>query len=53
MFIIVGTKLFTWGSTMSPQPYHCNSCGTFTQFIEKTAKRFVTLFFCVPSMFGD
>ena len=48
MFIIIGTKLFAWGSTMSPQPLHCSACGAFTQFIEKTAMRFVTLFFFIP-----
>jgi len=48
MFIIIGTRLFAWGSEMSPQSYRCGACGAFTQFIEKTAMRFLTVFFIVP-----
>jgi hypothetical protein len=48
MFIIIGTKLFAWGSALTPQPYHCNACGAQTPFIEKTAMRFLTLFFFIP-----
>lgn len=48
MFIIIGTKLFAWGSTLTPQPFRCSACGMFGQFLEKTAMRFVTLFFIIP-----
>ena len=48
MFIIIGTKLFAWGSELTPQAYRCGSCGTYAQFIQKTAMRFVTLFFIIP-----
>lgn len=46
--LIIGTKLFAWGSQLTPQPFHCSGCGTLTPFIEKTAMRFVTLFFFIP-----
>ncbi len=46
--LIIGTKLFTWGSQQTPEPFHCSACGTLTQFVEKTAMRFVTLFFFIP-----
>ena len=48
MFIIIGTKTFAWGSQMTPQAYRCGNCGTYTPFIEKTAMRFITLFFFIP-----
>jgi hypothetical protein len=48
MFIIIGTRLFAWGSTLTPQPYRCGSCGAFAQFVEKTAIRFITVFFIIP-----
>ena len=46
--LIIGTKLFAWGSALTPEPFRCSSCGTFAQFVEKTAMRFVTLFFFIP-----
>ena len=48
MFIIIGTRLFTWGSAMTPEAVRCGSCGAFIQFIEKTAMRFLTIFFIIP-----
>jgi hypothetical protein len=47
-FIIIGTKLFAWGSQMTPRAYQCSHCGNFGPFIEKTEMRFVTLFFFIP-----
>ena len=46
--LIIGTKLFAWGSQMTPQPFRCSACGMFAPFIEKTAMRFITLFFIIP-----
>jgi uncharacterized C2H2 Zn-finger protein len=48
MFIIIGTKLFVWGSTLTPGAFHCTRCGALTQFVEKNAMRFVTIFFFIP-----
>ncbi len=48
MFIIIGTRVFAWGATATTTPYHCSTCGGLTSFIEKTAMRFLTLFFLIP-----
>ena len=46
--MIIGTKLFAWGSKLTDQEFRCQACGTMAQFVEKTAMRFVTLFFVIP-----
>ena len=46
--LIIGWKFFAWGSTPTPEPMHCSTCGTIAPFIQKTAMRFVTLFFIIP-----
>ena len=50
MFLIIGTKFFTWGSAKTPEMIRCSQCGTVTQFTEKTGMRFLTLFFIVPTI---
>ena len=43
--LLIGWKVFAWGSVLTPQPVHCNTCGVETPFLQKTAMRFITLFF--------
>jgi hypothetical protein len=47
-FVIIGTRVFTWGSGQTPQPMRCGNCGTVTQFQTKSGMRFITVFFIVP-----
>jgi hypothetical protein len=48
MFIIIGTRFFTWGSGQTPQTLRCGKCGTVAPFITKSGMRFITVFFIVP-----
>ncbi len=50
MFLIIGTKFFTWGSQKNDGLTRCSECGTVAQFTEKTGMRFLTLFFLVPTI---
>jgi hypothetical protein len=50
MFLIIGTRFFTWGSGKTADMIRCSQCGTVTQFTEKTGMRFLTLFFLVPTI---
>lgn len=49
MFIfVIGTRLFSWGSTEMSTPTRCSSCGTVANFTAKRGMRFITLFFIIP-----
>ena len=48
MFLIIGTKFFSWGSQPSPTPMRCGQCNTVAPFREKKGMRFITLFFLIP-----
>jgi DNA-directed RNA polymerase subunit RPC12/RpoP len=50
VFLIIGTKYFTWGSELTPDMIRCTECGTIAQFKQKTGMRFLTLFFIVPTI---
>jgi DNA-directed RNA polymerase subunit RPC12/RpoP len=50
MFLIIGTKFFSWGSSKTPETIRCSQCGTLAQFTEKTGMRFIALFFIVPAI---
>ncbi len=50
MFLIIGTKYFTWGSELTDDMIRCSQCGTVTQFKQKTGMRFLTFFFIVPTI---
>ena len=50
MFLIIGTKFFTWGSAKTPETISCSNCGVLTQFTEKMGMRFITLFFLIPTI---
>ena len=47
-FFIVGTKFFTWGRDVTPQPTRCGQCGTVANFIVKKGMQFITAFFIIP-----
>ena len=46
--LIIGTRVFAWGSTLTQTNMHCGTCGIVAQFVEKTAMRFLTVFFIIP-----
>ena len=48
--LIIGTKVFFWGSGQTAQLMRCGTCGFAGQFILKTGMRFLTLFFIVPTI---
>lgn len=48
MFLILGTKFFSWGSDTTAQPMRCGQCQTVAPFREKKGMRFLTLFFIIP-----
>ena len=48
--LIIGTHFFSWGSELTPDPFHCAKCGAMTRFIMKKGMRFITLFFVIPVM---
>ncbi len=50
MFLIIGTKFFSWGSEKTNETIRCSQCGTLAQFKEKTGMRFITLFFVIPTI---
>ena len=48
--LIIGTKVFFWGSELTPAPLRCGTCGTQSQFLQKTGMRFLVLFFVIPTI---
>jgi hypothetical protein len=46
--LIIGTKVFFWGSELMQESLRCGTCGVVSQFIRKTGMRFLTLFFIIP-----
>ena len=50
MFLIIGTKFFTRGKDKTPDAIRCPICGRLNRFIEKTRRRFLTLFFVIPTI---
>ncbi len=48
MFLIIGTKFFSWGSGRTPEQIRCGNCGTVNYFLEKKGMRFLTVFFIIP-----
>lgn len=46
--LIIGTRFFVWGSTLTPQQMHCAQCGAMRNFVMKKGMRFITLFFIIP-----
>lgn len=50
MFLIIGTKFFSWGGQKMAGMTRCSQCGVVSQFTEKTGMRFITLFFIIPTI---
>jgi hypothetical protein len=46
--LIIGIRLFFWGSELSSELMRCGTCGNVAQFWKKTGMRFITLFFIIP-----
>lgn len=48
MFLIIGTKYRVSGSERTPEQHRCERCGALAQFIRKTGRNYITLFFVLP-----
>jgi hypothetical protein len=48
--LIIGTKIFFWGSEATAEMMRCGTCGTLAHFIKKTGMRFLTFFFIIPTI---
>jgi uncharacterized protein with PIN domain len=48
MFLIIGTKYRFAGSELTSERERCARCGTVTQFVKKTGRNYLTLFFVLP-----
>ena len=46
--LIIGVRLFFWGSQLTSQAMHCGKCGYAGPFTLKKGMRFVTVFFVIP-----
>jgi len=46
--IIIGIRLFFWGSHLTSQALHCGRCGYVGPFALKSGMRFITVFFVIP-----
>jgi len=48
--LIIGTKVFFWGSERAPELMRCGTCGFAGNFILKKGMRFLTFFFIIPTI---
>ncbi len=48
IFFVIGTKFRVSGSEPTAERIRCRQCGVVTQFIKKTGRNYLTLFFVVP-----
>ncbi len=48
MILIVGTKFNVSGSDSTAEPHRCARCGFNGQFVKKTGRNYITLFFVLP-----
>jgi len=46
--LIIGTRVFFWGSDMTSEVWRCGTCGNAGPFRRKKGMRFITLFFIIP-----
>ena len=46
--LIIGIRLFFWGSQLTSQAMHCGKCGYAGPFTLKKGMRFITVFFVIP-----
>lgn len=48
MIFIIGTKFNVSGSERTAGKIRCSQCGATNQFIQKTGRNYITLFFVLP-----
>ena len=48
MIFIIGTKYRFTGLEKTNEMMRCDNCGAMTQFIKKTGRNYITLFFVLP-----
>jgi hypothetical protein len=48
--LIIGTKVFFWGSDRAAGLMRCATCGFAGNFILKKGMRFLTFFFIIPTI---
>lgn len=48
MFLIIGTKYLASGSERTHEQMRCGNCGIVSQFVRKSGRRFLTVFFVIP-----
>ncbi|MCA1623084.1 MAG: zinc ribbon domain-containing protein [Acidobacteria bacterium] len=48
MIFIIGTKFNVSGSERTTEQHRCPQCGALTQFVKKTGRNYITLFFVLP-----
>ncbi len=48
MILVIGTKFHVSGSERTAETHRCERCGTRTQFIKKSGRNYITLFFVLP-----
>jgi len=46
--LIIGIRLFFWGSEMTSELMRCAKCGNVAHFLKKKGMRFITVFFIIP-----
>jgi DNA-directed RNA polymerase subunit RPC12/RpoP len=48
MFLVIGTKYRVSGDERTPEQIRCSRCGTIANFIEKSGRNYLSLFFVLP-----
>jgi hypothetical protein len=48
MILIAGTKFHVSGSDKTAEQHRCDRCGFFGQFVRKSGRNYITLFFVLP-----
>ena len=48
MIFIIGTNFKVSGSERTAEQRRCPQCGALTQFVKKTGRNYITLFFVLP-----
>jgi len=46
--LIIGIRLFFWGSELTSELMRCGQCGNVAHFLKKTGMRFITVFLIIP-----
>lgn len=48
MFLVIGTKYRVSGDERTTEQHRCQRCGTLANFIKKSGRNYLTLFFLLP-----